>query len=64
MTSTITNVTNELYEVLTMILQGLSTNAAAIVGLLVLSIVVFLAKDLIAGVFGIFTGVGKIGKRK
>ena len=59
MAETITNVTNEIYTLLTYILQALSDNATALIGLLILSIIVYLAKDLITAVFGIFGSLGK-----
>jgi hypothetical protein len=63
MTYDIANVTTEVYGLLSQIIAGLGSNATALVGLLVLGIIVYLAKDLIGAVFGIFGGLKKIGKR-
>jgi hypothetical protein len=63
MTYDIANVTTEVYGLLSQIIAGLGSNATALVGLLVLGIIVYLAKDLIGAVFGIFKSIGKVGKR-
>jgi len=59
MTYDIANVTTEVYGLLSQIIAGLGSNATALVGLLVLGIIVFLAKDLIGAVFSIFKTLGK-----
>jgi hypothetical protein len=63
MTYDIANVTTEVYALLSNILAAINTNAGALVGLLILGIIVYLAKDLIRAVFGIFGSLGKMGKR-
>jgi hypothetical protein len=64
MTYDIANVTTEVYGLLSQIIAGLGTNASALVGLLVLGIIVYLAKDLIGAVFGIFGNIRGIGKKR
>lgn len=59
----VANVTAEVYGLLSQIIASLGANAVALVGLLVLGIIVYLAKDLIRAVFGIFGHIGKIGKK-
>ena len=63
MTYDIANVTLEVYRLLSLMINGISANAAALVGLLVLAVIVYLAKDLIGAVFGIFKDIGKVGKK-
>ena len=62
MTYDIANITSEVYGLLSQVIAALGANATALVGLLILGIIVYLAKDLIRGVFGIFSGIGKMGK--
>jgi hypothetical protein len=59
----ITTITTGVYNLLNSVLTGLSNNAEALVGLLILGIIVYLAKDLIKGVFGIFGGIAHMGKK-
>jgi hypothetical protein len=63
MTYDVANVTLEVYRLLSLMINGISANATALVGLLILGIIVWLARDLIGAVFGIFTNIGKIGKK-
>jgi hypothetical protein len=63
MTYDVANVTLEVYRLLSLMINGLGANATALVGLLVLGIIVFLAKDIIGAVFGIFGNIGRIGKK-
>jgi hypothetical protein len=63
MTYDIANITSEVYGLLSQVIAALGANATALVGLLILGIIVWLAKDLINGVFSIFSGIGKMGKK-
>jgi hypothetical protein len=63
MTYDIANVTLEVYRLLSLMINGLSANATALVGLLILAVIVYLSRDIISSVFGLFGSIGKIGKK-